>query len=106
MLPIAALSPDPAKRWARPQSFRASATGRLRPSISANTSIAPAKRPPNRIVYLVFLTSPVGRREWRRGQGSIGFDDLVADLGSAGVDHADVFGRSLGKIENATLDKW
>ncbi|QTK79905.1 hypothetical protein AT6N2_C2274 [Agrobacterium tumefaciens] len=74
--------------------------------MSANTSIAPAKRPPKRIVYLVLLISPVGRRERRRGQGSIGLDDLIADLGGAGTDHADVLGGSLGKIENAALDEW
>ena len=43
-LPIAALSPDPAKRCETPQSFNASDAGRLRASISARISIAALAR--------------------------------------------------------------
>ena len=44
--PMAARSPEPAKRWASPQSFRASAAGRRRASMSASTSIAAERRAP------------------------------------------------------------
>ena len=44
--PMAARSPEPAKRWARPQSFNASAAGRRRASMSPSTSIAAERRAP------------------------------------------------------------
>src|SRR6267154_2634639 len=43
---MAARSPDPAKRRARPQAFSASAAGRRCASISARTSIAAERRAP------------------------------------------------------------
>lgn len=39
-----ARSPEPAKRWARPQSLRASAAGRRRSAISVRTSMAAEQR--------------------------------------------------------------
>ena len=45
-LPMAARSPEPAKRCASPQSFRASAAGRLRPATSSRTSMAALARAP------------------------------------------------------------
>src|ERR1700730_10843194 len=43
---MAARSPEPAKRWASPQSFKASPAGRRRSSISASTSMAADRRAP------------------------------------------------------------
>src|SRR5690606_34964892 len=50
-LPIAARSPEPAKRCALPQSARACAAGRWRTKISSSTSTAAFIRAPGRIDY-------------------------------------------------------
>ena len=51
IVPMAARSPDPAKRCALPQSASAVAAGRCRVRISSRTSAAAAIRAPARIVY-------------------------------------------------------
>src|SRR5215813_13883927 len=58
---MAARSPDPAKRWARPQSLSASAAERRRVSISASTSMAADRRAPGVMVLSCAVSGALAR---------------------------------------------
>ncbi|EGE58989.1 hypothetical protein RHECNPAF_2530067 [Rhizobium etli CNPAF512] len=79
-MPIAARSPEPAKRCARPQSLSASATGRLRASISASTEIAPSRRPPRRI-HISPVAMTCERSAHRPGGLLTSFNRVVTAIG-------------------------
>src|SRR5688572_8481753 len=95
MLPIAARSPEPAKRCERPQSFSASAAGLRRRWMSSSTSMAAASLPPRRIVRSCAGCPNGGlsndrRPRWQAAANGSGLDDdhLGTDAGAlVEVDH-------------------